>query len=243
MFRMPAKRMRTRSTARNKILRWNKAKRRIPSPTGLNTKWITTVLNNAAIAGGAMQFQSLTTIPVGTTLVTRTRAIVNIKGFRLALTMRPGSPNTMPTFMRAALIVQKGGFGNPGAGTGFEMLQGPTILDNAIDLGIAQPGFTLRDQPINKNQYDVIWARTVNIGPLLEAAATSIQSNLNAQTEINTYIKYGKNIQFDDPSDTNPNGQAVWLVYWFDDVFRAAAAASTTTHAIVGNIKTYFKEN
>jgi hypothetical protein len=145
--------------------------------------------------------------------------------------------------MRAALIVQKGGFSNPGAGTGFEMLKGPTILDNAIDIGIAQAGYTLRDQGINANQYDVIWAKTLNIGPLLEAAATSIQSNLNAQTEISTYVKYGKNIQFDDPADTNPNGQAVFLIYWFDDVFRAAAAVSATTHAIVGNVKTFFKEN
>lgn len=103
-----------------------------------------------------------------------------------------------PTWVRFALVVQTGPYAFPNA---TELIGGISHADNFIDMNTNRAGWENRTYPLNP-QYKVIYAKTCMMGPLLEAGATSVQSNLNAQQcFIKQRIKYRKYIQFDDAAD------------------------------------------
>jgi hypothetical protein len=115
--------------------------------------------------------------------------------------------------MRIALVVQRGSQSTPVAA---DFFSGPTYDDQVLTgPAIANDGLRNFNQPINPSLYATIWEKTVNIGPHLEAGATSVQSNLNAQHDVEGYCRYDKNIMFDSSADSSPESHNVYLVYWF----------------------------
>jgi len=107
---------------------------------------------------------------------------------------------------------------------------------------IANDGITNLHRAINPAQYATIWEKTVGIGPTLEAAATSVQSNLNAQHDVEGYCSYNKNVMYDASGSSSPEANNVYLVWWFDDALRAAAAANPITYLVKAEVFTYYNE-
>lgn len=226
-----------------KIARWNRAKRSIPAWNQISGKQKRQLI--AVTASGVATINSLllTDIPYSmgpTSQTTRQFNTVRLKGFSINLHVRPDATSATPTFCRMAIIIHRDALTTPVGAT--EFFTGPTPLDQAVDLALANPGFMNKNQPINPAKYAVIWARTFSMGPHLEAGATSVQSNLNAQINVTAYCKYNKLIGFDTTTQNSPLSHNAHLIWWFDDVLRPAAGAQATTFNTSGEVKTFWAE-
>jgi len=233
--RMPRRRRRLtrRSRALSKFSRWNFAKKSIPNirvNPGRFYRYTYTVPNKP---GAALETHCLTDIPSGS----RVHNNIMLKGFEIQFQFMPVAGCDRPTFLRFAIVVQTGPYVLPSA---VELLGGTSHADNFINMSSDRAGWENRSYPLNK-QYKVIYAKTLKMGPLLEAGATSVQSNLNAQAFIKTFVKYRKYIQYDDSTDNVAYSNNVFVMFWFDDDFRSPAVASTTTHRAEGYIKTLYR--
>ena len=101
----------------------------------------------------------LTSIAVGTTPLTCVGNNIKLRGFSLNIDIRPDASASVPTFVRMALVVQRGPFTNPSS---VDLLAGPTLVDQEITMDISNAGNINRNQPINPSLFAVIWARTIN---------------------------------------------------------------------------------
>jgi len=160
-----------------------------------------------------------------------------IKSFDIDLHFMPLDGCIRPTWVRFLIVVQTGKYILPNA---TELIKGNSHTDNFIDMNTNREGWQNRTYGINAF-YKPIFAKTIIMAPLLEAGATSVQSNLNAQCRIRQRVTYRKYIQYDDSADNVADTNNVFFMYWFDDDFRNAATASTTTHRVMGDIKTNYR--
>ena len=218
---------------KTKFSRWNKNKRSIPNDRVRPFRFFRYPIAVAAKPGAALEVQCLTDIPVAS----RSLNNILIKSFDIDLRFMPVAGCVQPTWVRFALVVQTGPYVLPNA---LELIAGTSHTDNYIDMSSTNAGWQNRSYALN-SQYKVIFAKTIMMAPLLEAGATSVQSNLNAQCAIKQRVKYNKYIQFDTIGDNVPDANNVFYMYWFDDDFRLATVASTTTHRALGDVVTRYR--
>jgi hypothetical protein len=221
-----------KSKGKGKFQRWNKNKRSIPNVRVNPGRFFRYNLTLSSKPGAAMEVQCLTDIPSAN----RINNNIRIKNFDIDLRFMPVTGCTSPTWVRFAVVVQTGTYILPNAA---ELIGGTSHIDNYIDMNTNREGWQNRTYGLN-SMYKVIYAKTLMMAPLLEAGASSVQSNLNAQVAIKTRVKYNKYIQFDDSLDNVALTNNVFVMYWFDDDFRNALTASTTTHRVMGDIKTLY---
>lgn len=216
----------------SKFARWNKNKRSIPNVRINPGRFFRYNQTLSGTPGATLVFQCLTDIPSAS----RIQQNIRLKSFDIDMRFMPVTGCIQPTFVRFMLVVQTGTFINPSS---TELLGGTSHTDNFINMNTDREGWENRSYPIN-SLYKVIFAKTLAMAPLLEAGATSVQSNLNAQCAIRQRVKYSKYTQYDDALDNVPLTNNVYMLYWFDDDFRNALSASTTTHRAMGFIKTNY---
>ncbi len=187
----------------------------------------------ASKPGAALEWKCLTDIPSSS----RGFNNVKLKSFDIDLKFMPVTGANQPTWLCFAIVVQTGVYADPIA---TNLIGGLSHSDNYINMSTDREGWMNRTFPLN-SLYKVIYAKTLMMAPLLEAGATSVQSNLSAQIAIRQCVKYPKFIQYDSGTDNVPLTNNVFMMYWFDDDFRLATAASTTTHRCIGDIKTNYR--
>jgi hypothetical protein len=227
------KRLNTSKKASNKWSRWKRTIRSIPSTRVKPFRFFRYPLADPSRVGAQLATGCLTDIP----FASRTLNNILIKSFDINLQFMPVQGCDRPTFVRFALVVQTGPYSAP---TAAQLLHGYSHTNNFIDMGTTQDGWMNRNFAINPN-YRVIYAKTLMMAPLLEAGATSVQSNLNAQCRIKQRVNYHKYLQYDDSTETVGEANNVFYMYWFDDDFRIAGVASTTTHRVIGDINTNYR--
>lgn len=235
-YRPMMRRRLRRSKPVGKFARWNKTKRAIPSTHPLPYKTYRYAITNTpatAKPGAAMETHCLTDLPISA----RELNVVKIKSFDIDLHFMPHTGATRPTWVRFAIVVQTGDYSLPVA---TNLLSGLTHSDSYINMSSDRDGWMNRTLSLNP-LYRVIYAKTLKMAPLLEAGATSVQSNLNAQCNIRQRVKYDKILTYDTNADNVAVANNVFVMFWFDDDYREALTASATTHRFVGHIRTNYR--
>lgn len=230
------KRVRRRRMPSKKAKLWMKNLRGFPNQVVSSRKIRTQFYNLPSQPVASLAGIPCTGIPSGVTSASRERNNIFIKGFSYDFRVRAGALNSMPTFMRIACVIVPSGV----AGS-VDLFRNPnTLEDNSLDLGTANSGYINLVSPLNPNVARVIWSTTKRIGPLLEAGATTIQSNLNAQATVSGYVKFNKKVLYDNDAASVLAADNVFFYVWFDDEFRTAGATSTATFQFVSTTRTYF---
>ena len=233
--RMPMRRSRM-SSKKTKL--WSKNKRMFPSIVNSNTKMKTSSFVLPSVTFADLQPVLLTGIQSGITSSTRERNNIFIKGFHYDFRARAGTLNIMPTYVRMACVICPG----PSIGTLGLLRNVNSLEDNFIDFGNINSGVTNLISPFNPSVAKVIWSTTRRIGPLLEAGATSIQSNLNAQISLSGYIKFNKKVLFDSDTSVQLSNNNIYFVFWLDDEFRNAGSSASASWNCIVNCRTYFTD-
>jgi hypothetical protein len=230
--RMARKRRMTRKKG-GKVRRWERNKRSIPNVRCNPFRFFRYNLTNASKVGASLETSCLTDIPAAS----RSLNNIMLKSFDIDLHFMPLDGCIRPTWVRFLIVVQTGKYILPNA---TELIKGTSHTDNFINMNTDREGWQNRTYAVNPF-YKPIFAKTIKMAPLLEAGATSVQSNLNAQCRIRQRVTYRKYIQYDDALDNVADTNNVFFMYWFDDDFRNALTASTTTHRVMGDIKTNYR--
>jgi hypothetical protein len=192
------------------------------------------VYNNAVgKLGASLEAHCMTDIPFSF----RGFNNIRIKSFDINLHIHPEADCVRPTWVRFALVVQTGPYVFP---TITNLLHGTTHSDNYIDMSSARDGWQNRTYALNP-LYKVIYSKTIMMAPKLEAATTSLQSNLDACCNIKARVKYPKYLQYDTQTDNVGSCNNVFALWWFDDDFRSGGITPTTTHRYLGDIRTNYR--
>lgn len=218
--------------------RWMKNIQSIPNAVSNMSKYKRfQYTNSVGIGGGELTSQCITDFPQG---AQRSDNTVNIKSFDVDLHFTPFQGCIMPTWVRFAVFVQTGKYESP-INQVTDFLEGIEVNNSYLNISTAPQGWILRTQPLNP-RYKVIYAKTVHMGPLLEAGANTIQSNLEARCHIKQHIVYNKRLAYDTYTDNVASANNVFAAFWFDDDFRLAGAPSSTSFKLVGEIQTNYND-
>lgn len=189
-------RMSSKKKGTSKFSRWNKNKRSIPNVQVNPFRFFRNTCTLASKPGAALEWKCLTDIPSASHGFNN----VKLKSFDIDLKFMPVTGANQPTWLRFAIVVQTGVYADPIA---TNLIGGLSHSDNYINMSTDREGWMNRTFPLN-SMYKVIYAKTLMMAPLLEAGATSVQSNLSAQIAIRQRVKYPKFIQYDSGTDNVP---------------------------------------
>jgi len=242
--------MRRRRFARRRVSKsarrfksYSAAKRRVPQPRAMSKRAMFnhdgSLRSNKVLAYDMMAIPKVVTSGTDqSTMVDpryRDSDTVQIRGFKLQAAFR--NTTNSEKVVKVFVVVKKysGVF---------------TTVDGWINNGVtATPyqdfdsdimsGQVVLNAKLNPNLWDVIYSKTMKLGPQFESASTSIQSNMPAQANLTQYIKFNKRVCYES-TDAN----RVYVLILNDDVMRGTGGQPSTTdlvnHQIVNTV--YFTD-
>lgn len=210
---------------------------------------VTDATTTSTLQAGNMVSIDLTDIDHSTTnsMDNRHGHVINLRGFHWCAEVSNQEPTDM--YFNWAIVVPKPGAATPGGSTVAEFFRNEDSEPRSKDFDrTTMSGVRMHCAKINIDAYYVICHKRHKLGGLINGAATSTLNNKNNSTiTIDRYIKYNRQIRYNDATDNEARAGKPYLVYWCSPTNYGAHNGiswdwDTQVVTLFRHCKTYFNE-
>lgn len=217
--------------------RYKFSARNVGAPVGVsNAKRSTVVDDTANFNSRSLDVKSLLQIAAGTSINTRERHIINVRGIKICCEIK--NTTAAPFYVNLAILAPKGNATGV-VTTDFFRDSGPT---RARDFDTTLTSNELHCLPINADRYTVLRHKRFRLVP--GNAATATQSHQGySYANYDVYIPIKRQIRYDTASSADPESGNIFVCHWGDRFDTAGGAASVANeYRVTMYAVTYFKE-
>jgi len=109
-----------------------------------------------------------------------------------------------------------------------------------IDFSSTEDSVVLLNNPINRDNYVVLWEKKVTVGPTSDSAGLTFSRTQDSFVSFNTYVPLNRQLRYDGPSQ-NQCSENVFLLMWYDEPFGEGSQTPTTNILYRRYVVTHWK--
>lgn len=192
-----------------------------------------------SLSNSFLYSNDLTAILQGSEQFNRERGVVNVSGFKIRLFMF-NLQNSTPVWVNVAVVGLKNPAGGALSGTAFFRNEGGT--SRAVDFNaVGSSGLQQTFASINTDDYVVLWRKRFMLGRFSTGAQWN-DTMRNTNKTIIKYIKYNRQVRWENAESNVATDGRCHLVYWFQNPGDMTSIIASNTVGVSQKCITYFRE-